>query len=70
MSALWELGPFAGLLVMSLKYGLVLLGGLAERCWVKRRPVLAKLPFSPKINGCHSPPLQEGSQALGLLQTG
>lgn len=69
-STLWELSPFAELLMMSLKDSLVLPGGLAKHCWVKRRAELAKLPFSPPKNGCHSPPLQEWSQALGLLDTG
>lgn len=66
----WELSPFAELLVMSLKEGLVVPGGLPEHRWVKRRCVLAKPPFGPKINGCHSPPLPEWSQVLGLLSTG
>lgn len=69
-STLWELSPLAELLMMSLKDSLVLPGGLAEHFWVKRRSVLAKPPFSPKINNCHSPPLQGWSQALGLLDTG
>lgn len=45
----------AELLVMSLKDRLVLLGGLAGHCWVKRRSALAKPPFGPKTNSCHSP---------------
>lgn len=70
VSTLWELSPFAELLVMSLKDGPVLPGGLPEHRWVKRGFVLAKPPFSPKINDCHSPPLQEWAQALGLVSTG
>lgn len=31
---------------------------------------LAKLPFTPEIDGCHSSLLQEWSQVLGLLDTG
>ena len=61
-----EAEPFCRDLMMSL----VLPGGLAKHWWVKRRYALAKLPFSPKRNGCHSPPLQEWSQALGLLDAG